>query len=113
MLRSLPPCMTPNTHRCTVLLCAGRARGRAQEGKARGAVQDIMGEMLRGLPPYVWLVALPQLTSRICHPHAETQRFTQHILTRVTQAFPHQARGLPGARRQLCLQMCSASCRTS
>ena len=75
-----------------------------------------MGEMLRGLPPYVWLVALPQLTSRICHPHCETQRFTQHILTRVTQAFPHQARAaapgpralLPGSRVAL-----QASCQVS
>jgi hypothetical protein len=64
-------------------------------------VQDIMGEMLRSLPPYVWLVALPQLTSRICHPHFETQRFTQHILTRVTQAFPHQARARPAGPRAL------------
>ena len=63
-----------------------------QEGRARGAVVDIMREVLATLPLYVWLVALPQLTSRVCHPHAETQKFTQHVLTRVTQAFPHQAR---------------------
>ncbi|KAK9842495.1 hypothetical protein WJX81_002719 [Elliptochloris bilobata] len=62
-----------------------------REDKARKLVQEIVCEAMRTLPLYVWLVALPQLTSRICHPHEPTQKLTQHILTRVTQAFPHQA----------------------
>ena len=49
-----------------------------------------MQDLSKRLPMYVWLVALSQLTSRICHPHVETQRITQHILTRVTAQFPHQ-----------------------
>ena len=69
----------------------------AQEGKreerARRQVSDTMRDALKTLPLYVWLVALPQLTSRICHQHEGTRKLTQHILTRVTQAFPHQARG--------------------
>ena len=79
----------------------------AQEGKreerARKQVTEIMRDALGTLPLYVWLVALPQLTSRICHPHAGTQKLTQHILTRVTQAFPHQAR-LPRPMRSFRLQ---------
>lgn len=63
---------------------------RAQERNARTAAVNVMQEFGKSLPLYVWLVALPQLTSRVCHPHAETQRITQHILTRVTAAFPHQ-----------------------
>ena len=49
-----------------------------------------MQDLSKRLPMYVWLTALSQLTSRICHPHVETQRITQHILTRVTAQFPHQ-----------------------
>ena len=49
-----------------------------------------MQDLSKRLPMYVWLVALSQLTSRICHPHVETQRITQHILTRVTAQFPQQ-----------------------
>ena len=62
----------------------------AQERNARTAAINVMQDLGKHLPLYVWLVALPQLTSRVCHAHAETQRITQHILTRVTAAFPHQ-----------------------
>ncbi len=49
----------------------------------------------KALPLYVWLVALPQLASRVCHAHTETQKMTQHILTRVTGDFPHQVTACP------------------
>ena len=50
----------------------------------------MMSGLIKALPLYVWLVALPQLTSRICHPHQETQGQIQHILTRLTCAYPQQ-----------------------
>ena len=65
--------------------------GAAQERSARSEVINVMQGFSKALPLYVWLVALPQLISRICHPHLETQRITQHILTRVTSTYPHQA----------------------
>lgn len=49
-----------------------------------------MQRLAKDVPLYVWLVALPQLTSRICHPHHPTQDMTQHILTRLTGAYPQQ-----------------------
>ena len=61
-----------------------------QERSARSEVINVMQDLSKRLPMYVWLTALSQLTSRICHPHVETQRITQHILTRVTAQFPHQ-----------------------
>jgi hypothetical protein len=61
-----------------------------QERSARSEVINVMQGFSKTLPLYVWLVALPQLISRICHPHLETQRITQHILTRVTSAYPQQ-----------------------
>ena len=63
-----------------------------QERSARSEVINVMQDLSKRLPMYVWLVALSQLTSRICHPHVETQRITQHILTRVTAQFPHQVK---------------------
>lgn len=62
----------------------------AQERSARSEVINVMQGSSKTLPLYVWLVALPQLISRICHPHLETQRITQHILTRVTSSYPQQ-----------------------
>lgn len=64
--------------------------GVVQERSARSEVVNVMQGCSKTLPLYVWLVALPQLTSRICHPHVETQRITQHILTRVTATYPQQ-----------------------
>ncbi|KAK9914842.1 hypothetical protein WJX75_001188 [Coccomyxa subellipsoidea] len=61
-----------------------------RERSARSEVINVMQGFSKTLPLYVWLVALPQLISRICHPHLETQRITQHILTRVTSAYPQQ-----------------------
>lgn len=66
----------------------------------RSEVYTVMQGLSKSLPMYVWLVALSQLTSRICHPHEETKHLTQHILTRVIAAFPHQ----------VCLQKGFRSC---
>lgn len=48
----------------------------------------------KDLPLYTWLVALPQLISRICHPNPDTSVLTQQILTRLLVKFPHQV--IPG-----------------
>lgn len=61
-----------------------------QERTAQADVQTVMQRLVKDLPLYVWLVALPQLTSRICHPHQATQDMTQHILTRLTASYPQQ-----------------------
>jgi hypothetical protein len=84
----------------------GRLSARAQERKARTAAVNVMQGFAKGLPLYVWLLALPQLTSRVCHPHAETQKITQHILTRVTANFPHQVQG----GRSCSFSQCCAAC---
>ncbi|KAK9807336.1 hypothetical protein WJX73_002849 [Symbiochloris irregularis] len=62
-----------------------------QEKATRNEIFNVMQSLAKHLPMYVWLVALSQLTSRICHAHNETKLLTQHILTRVIAAFPHQA----------------------
>ena len=72
-----------------------------QERQAQTDVQAAMQKLSRELPQYAWLVALPQLTSRICHPHQPTQDMVQHILTRLTGSYPQQARPL--------LNWCTAS----
>ena len=69
-----------------ILLCLWCRQDRA----VRTDVYTVMHGLAKSLPMYVWLVALSQLTSRICHPHDETKLLTQHILTRVIAAFPHQ-----------------------
>jgi hypothetical protein len=44
----------------------------------------------RLLPCYVWLVSLPQLCSRMTHPHPETNNVTRTIITRVFKEYPQQ-----------------------
>ena len=76
------------------LTCTGGARDElccsVQDQARQTEVFPVMQGLVKSLPMYVWLVALSQLTSRICHPHEETKLLTQHILTRVIAAFPHQ-----------------------
>ena len=45
---------------------------------------------MQKLPVYKWLVALPQLTSRICHPSSDVKTLTQEILKTVASTFPQQ-----------------------
>lgn len=44
----------------------------------------------QALPMYVWLVALPQLCSRLTHPHPDTATLTRNIITRVFMEYPQQ-----------------------
>ena len=48
--------------------------------------------LAKKLAVYRWLAALPQLTSRICHPCAEVKAMMQEILRTVATTFPQQAR---------------------
>jgi len=43
------------------------------------------------LPLYTWLPALPQLTSRLCHPHHEVRQLIHELLYRLVKSFPNQA----------------------
>ena len=71
---------------------ASAAASAAQrERAARADVLAKMQELVKALPLRAWLPALPQLTSRLCHAHAETRGVTRHLLTRVAAAHPHQA----------------------
>ncbi|UPR01432.1 phosphatidylinositol kinase [Chloropicon primus] len=53
-------------------------------------VSDLMLSFLKKVPKAVWLAALPQLISRICHPHPDVLKFTKHILSRTLHAYPDQ-----------------------
>jgi len=63
----------------------------ARERKAREAALDAMAKLAARAPLAVWLPALPQLTSRLCHAHAETRGVTRALLVRIAAAHPHQA----------------------
>ncbi|WIA34494.1 hypothetical protein OEZ86_012821 [Tetradesmus obliquus] len=54
-------------------------------------VSGVMRGLLRNIPPYKWLLVLPQLTSRICHPQQDVQDFMQQLLGAIADHFPHQA----------------------
>merc|ERR1719353_2813391 len=53
-------------------------------------VSELMLTFLKKVPQAVWLTALPQLISRICHPHSDVLKFTKHILSRTLHAYPDQ-----------------------
>ena len=53
-------------------------------------MQEAMKNLFRSLPAYVWLVALSQLTSRICHPNGDVQNLTRRIVGKVLRTYPHQ-----------------------
>ena len=70
------------------------------------------------LPTTAWLLALPQLISRICHSLSDVQQNVQSILVRLAEDFPQQVgviekcltllEGLPGsAARSLLLSRCN------
>ena len=63
-----------------------------QERGSRSEAQKEVGDLAQKLPAHKWLAALPQLTSRICHPHQGVRALTQDILRSVAVAYPQQAR---------------------
>ena len=62
-----------------------------QKVKAARAVFDQMQTLVKIIPLHVWLTALPQLISRVCHAHAEVAALTKHVITKVLEGFPQQA----------------------
>ena len=53
--------------------------------------KEVMSENRNQIPRHVFYSALPQLISRIAHPHKVTQRITVDILKKVLVAYPKQA----------------------
>jgi serine/threonine-protein kinase ATR len=45
----------------------------------------------RSVPLAAWLTALPQLISRLCHPHPEVAALARSVVQRLLEAFPQQA----------------------
>jgi hypothetical protein len=50
-----------------------------------------MNRLVRSIPPYKWLLVLPQLTSRVTHPLPEAQQVVLALLIAVAEAYPQQA----------------------
>jgi len=61
------------------------------EREAARAVISQMASVTKSVPLHVWLTALPQLISRICHGNSEVATLIRMIVTQVTAAFPQQA----------------------
>lgn len=62
--------------------------------RALAEVNGIIAELRRTLPSYVFLVALSQLTSRICHPNATVAKITRDTVQHVAEAYPNQVSGM-------------------
>ncbi len=63
--------------------------------QVKAIAKEVYGTMVglaKALPMYVWLIALPQLCSRLTHPHPDTATLTRNIITRVFMAYPQQVR---------------------
>ncbi len=65
-------------------------RRQAQLSGEVAAVTKEMTKLAADLPPYVWLVALPQLTSRATHGYARIAVQTRKIITSVFLHYPDQ-----------------------
>jgi serine/threonine-protein kinase ATR len=61
------------------------------EREAARAVISQMASVTKSVPLHVWLTALPQLISRICHGNSEVATLIRMIVTQVTAAFPQPA----------------------
>lgn len=83
----------------------------AQDRAAQRHVGDAMQRLFKELPLYAWLVVLPQLSSRVCHPHQATQGMVQHILVGVTSSYPQQASGQSSLLSHPCLGVLKAGTR--
>ena len=61
-----------------------------KERRVAKKATDVLKQFSGSLPLYTWLPALPQLTSRLCHPHAEVRQLIHQILYRLVKNFPNQ-----------------------
>jgi len=53
------------------------------EQAAHRQVVSIMRGLVRAVPPFKWLLVLPQLTSRVCHPQPDVAELVTSLLVRV------------------------------
>ncbi|KAK3275904.1 hypothetical protein CYMTET_15995 [Cymbomonas tetramitiformis] len=68
-----------------------RSTPQSAQKKVMADLNQLMERMVKELPAYQWYTALPQLTSRICHPVPEVQTLVKRILGRIVGEFPQQA----------------------
>ena len=61
-----------------------------RERKVATAATNTMKDFTQRLPLYTWLPALPLLTARLCHPHAEVRQLIHELLYRLVKNFPNQ-----------------------
>ena len=55
-------------------------------------ISGIMRDASKRVPSYIWLLALPQLISRICHSNPEVNELNKYIICHVAAAFPQQVK---------------------
>ena len=58
--------------------------------KCLARMNDIMKKFLDKAPPFYFLSVFPQLTSRICHAHADVWAILRIMLIKVVQSFSTQ-----------------------
>lgn len=66
------------------------SEGGEPRGRDLTRVLDVMKEIVRNLPTYQWLVVMPQLVSRICHPHSATATTVKYLLKRLLITYPQR-----------------------
>jgi serine/threonine-protein kinase ATR len=74
---------------------SGRERGgltpdQQRERKVATQATNVLKDFTQRLPLYTWLPALPQLTSRLCHPHDDARGLIHELLYRLVKNFPNQ-----------------------
>ncbi|TKA23330.1 hypothetical protein B0A50_07538 [Salinomyces thailandicus] len=62
-----------------------------KRSKALAQVNKQLTKYFERIPPYVFYTALPQMISRITHPHPDVWRTLSSIITRIASAHPSQA----------------------
>ena len=70
--------------------CAMTNSSDHDERKVATAATNTMTDFTQRLPLYTWLPALPLLTARLCHPHAEVRQLIHELLYRLVKNFPNQ-----------------------
>ena len=63
-----------------------------KERKVASQITSTLKTFSQSLPLYTWLPALPQLTSRLCHPHGEVRQVVHELLYRLVKNFPNQVK---------------------
>jgi len=69
----------------------GTSTSRRAMREAVRVTLDVVTAEARGLPTYLWLSVMPQLVSRILHPHQPTFDLIQRLIVGATARYPQQA----------------------